>query len=107
MKKAITALILALAFLTPAQAAHDLTAAWAPPHGYAVVWRGLAPEGACVVQALPLPEVTLGCGAQTTFFLFPEDGATGGMVFELRDGAAVLATATLGGRLALPDVVAP
>ena len=85
----------------------DITAAWAPPYGYAVGWHGLAPNGACVVRTHPAPETVLGCDGQTTYFLYVEDGAMGGMVFELRDGSTVLATATLGGRVALPDVVGP
>lgn len=93
--------------VTPVHAAHDLTAAWAPPYGYAVVWRGDAPEGACVVRVQPAPEVVLGCDARTTFIIRPEDGAQGGDVFELRDGATVLATVMLGGRVALPEVQAP
>lgn len=104
--KTMGAVLLMLALtVTPASAAHTLTAAWAPPFGYAVVSRGLAPEGACVVRVEPL--TVLGCGAETTYIIRPEDGAQGGDVFELRDGAMVLATATLGGRVALPQVAAP
>lgn len=100
--------ILALLSLTSgsASASHDLTAAWAPPYGYAVVWRGLAPDGACVVQTQPV-EAVLGCDGRTTYVIRVEDGAAPGMVFELRDGSTVLATATLGGRVALPDVRGP
>ena len=106
MKNRIGLLILAgLLFVSPVHAAHSLTAAWAPPHGYAVIARGLAPEGVCVVRVEP--ETVLGCGPQTTYIIRPEDGFSGGDVFELRDGSTVLATATLGGRVALPDVVAP
>jgi hypothetical protein len=107
MRYLLLILLALLLSATPARAGHDLTAAWAPPYGYAVVWRGLAPDGACVVRTHPAPETVLGCDGQATYFLYVEDGAMGGMVFELRDGSAVLATATLGGRLALPDVVAP
>lgn len=100
--------ILALLVLTSgsASAGHDLTAAWAPPYGYAVIWRGLAPDGACVVQTQPV-EAVLGCDGRTTYVIRVEEGAMGGMVFELRDGATVLATATLGGRVALPEIRGP
>lgn len=107
MRSATLAILLWALLATPATAAHDLTAAWAPPFGYAVIWHGPAPEGACVVRTSPAPETVIGCGPETTYILTVEDGAMGGQMFELRDGAVVLAAATLGGRVSLPDVVAP
>lgn len=88
----------------------DFTAAWGVPYRYAVVWHKAGSSTACVVRVHPLPETVIGCGAQTTYILHESTGdAQAGMVFELREGADVVGTVTLGElhQVALPMVGTP